>query len=197
MVGTQMIAKGLDFENVTLVGVLLIDRSLYAGDYLGYENTFSLVTQVVGRSGRGAKEGRAFIQTFTPEHYVLELAAEQNYKEFYEQETAVRKELIFPPYCDICLAGFSSHSESAVKAAADKFFGCLKAEADMAKHIPIILLGPTMSGKINGSFRAKIIIKCRNSKPFRDILRKVMGMAYKDTAFKEVNFFVDFNGEIF
>ena len=197
MVGTQMIAKGLDFENVTLVGVLLIDRSLYAGDYLGYEKTFSLVTQVVGRSGRGAKEGRAFIQTFTPEHYVLELAAEQNYKEFYEQETAVRKELIFPPYCDICLAGFSSHSESAVKVAADKFFGFLKAEADMAKHIPIILLGPTMSGKINGSFRAKIIIKCRNSKPFRDILRKVMGMAYKDTAFKEVNFFVDFNGEIF
>ena len=192
-----MIAKGLDFENVTLVGVLLIDRSLYAGDYLGYEKTFSLVTQVVGRSGRGAKEGRAYIQTFTPDHYVLELAAQQNYKEFYEQESEVREALIFPPYCDICLAGFSSHNEGAVKKAADKFFAMMKAEADKAKEIPIILLGPTMSSRINGSYRAKIIIKCRNNKAFRDIIRKVMAAAYKDAAFKDVSFFVDFNGEIF
>ncbi len=197
MVGTQMIAKGLDFENVTLVGVLLIDRSLYAGDYLGYEKTFSLVTQVVGRSGRGAKEGRAYIQTFTPDHYVLELAAQQNYKEFYEQESEVREALIFPPYCDICLAGFSSHNEGAVKKAADKFFAMMKAEADKAKEIPIILLGPTMSSRINGSYRAKIIIKCRNNKAFRDIIRRVMAAAYKDAAFKDVSFFVDFNGEIF
>jgi len=197
MVGTQMIAKGLDFENVTLVGVLLIDRSLYAGDYLGYEKTFSLVTQVVGRSGRGKKEGRAFIQTFTPDHYVLELAAQQNYKEFYEQESEVRKALIFPPYCDICMVGFSSHNESSVRTAAEKFFGALKAEADRAKDIPVIMLGPTMNGRINNSYRAKIIIKCRNSVPFRTMLRKVMNMAYKDTAFKDVNFFADFNGEIF
>ncbi len=197
MVGTQMIAKGLDFENVTLVGVLLIDRSLYAGDYLGYEKTFSLVTQVVGRSGRGKKEGRAFIQTFTPDHYVLELAAQQNYKEFYEQESEVRKALIFPPYCDICMAGFSSHNETVLKAAADKFFSMLKAEADKARDIPVIMLGPTMNGRINGSYRAKIIIKCRNSRTFRDIMRRVMGAAYKDTLFREVNFFVDFNGEIF
>ncbi len=197
MVGTQMIAKGLDFENVTLVGVLLIDRSLYAGDYLGYEKTFSLVTQVVGRSGRGAKEGRAFIQTFTPDHYVLELAAQQNYKEFYEQESEVRKALIFPPYCDICMVGFSSHNEAAVRTAAEKFFAVLKAEADRARDIPVIMLGPTMNGRINNSYRAKIIIKCRNSRPFRDILRRVMSAAYKDTAFKDVNFFADFNGEIF
>ena len=159
MIGTQMIAKGLDFENVTLVGVLLIDRSLYAGDYLGYEKTFSLVTQVVGRCGRGAKAGRAFIQTFTPDHYVLELAAQQNYKEFYAQETEVRKALIFPPYCDICMAGFSGANEAAVKAAADKFFAMLKAEADRAKDIPVIMLGPTMNGRINNTYRAKIIIK--------------------------------------
>lgn len=197
MVGTQMIAKGLDFENVTLVGVLLIDRSLYAGDYLGYEKTFSLVTQVVGRSGRGAKEGRAFIQTFTPDHYVLELAAQQNYKEFYEQESEVRKALIFPPYCDICMVGFSSRSETAVTTAADKFLAMLKTEADRAKDIPVIMLGPTMNGRINNSYRAKIIIKCRNSKAFRHMLRKVMNMAYRDTAFKDVNFFADFNGEIF
>ncbi|MBO5378583.1 MAG: primosomal protein N' [Ruminiclostridium sp.] len=197
MIGTQMIAKGLDFENVTLVGVLLIDRSLYAGDYLGYEKTFSLVTQVVGRCGRGAKAGRAFIQTFTPDHYVLELAAQQNYKEFYAQETEVRKALIFPPYCDICMAGFSGANEAAVKAAADKFFAMLKAEADRAKDIPVIMLGPTMNGRINNTYRAKIIIKCRNSAPFREILRRVMNAAYKDPAFREVNFFVDFNGDLY
>ncbi len=196
MVGTQMIAKGLDFENVTLVGVLLIDRSLYAGDYLGYEKTFSLVTQVVGRSGRGAKKGRAYIQTFSPDHYVLELAAQQNYKEFYAQESEVRKALIFPPYCDICLIGFSSVNESSVKGAAEKFLGMLKEEADKAKDIPVIMLGPTMSGRINNSYRAKIIIKCRNSKPFRDILRLIMKKAYKDAAFKDVSFYADFNGEI-
>ncbi len=197
MIGTQMIAKGLDFENVTLVGVLLIDRSLYAGDYLGYEKTFSLVTQVVGRCGRGAKAGRAFIQTFTPDHYVLELAAQQNYKEFYAQETEVRKALIFPPYCDICMAGFSGANEAAVKAAADKFFAMLKAEADRTKDIPVIMLGPTMNGRINNTYRAKIIIKCRNSAPFREILRRVMNAAYKDPAFREVNFFVDFNGDLY
>ncbi len=196
MVGTQMIAKGLDFENVTLVGVLLIDRSLYAGDYLGYEKTFSLVTQVVGRSGRGAKKGRAFIQTFTPDHYVLELASQQNYKEFYEQETAVRKALIFPPYCDICLIGFSSSDEASVKTASEKFFGMLKNEADKRKDIPVIMLGPNMSGRINGSYRAKIIVKCRNNKDFRDMLRLVMGRCYKDEAFKNVSFFADFNGDL-
>lgn len=196
MVGTQMIAKGLDFENVTLVGVLLIDRSLYAGDYLGYEKTFSLVTQVVGRSGRGAKKGRAFIQTFTPDHYVLELASQQNYKEFYEQETAVRKALIFPPYCDICLIGFSSSDEGSVKTASEKFFGMLKNEADKRKDIPVIMLGPNMSGRINGSYRAKIIVKCRNNKDFRDMLRLVMGRCYKDEAFKNVSFFADFNGDL-
>ena len=196
MVGTQMIAKGLDFENVTLVGVLLIDRSLYAGDYLGYEKTFSLVTQVVGRSGRGKKKGRAYIQTYTPDHYVLELAAQQNYEEFYSQEIEIRKSLIFPPFCDICLIGFSSFDENAVKKASEKFFFMLKTAAQKNHDVPVIQLGPTMSGRINGSYRAKIVIKCRNDKKFRDILRKIMSDAYKDADFKDVSFFADFNGDI-
>lgn len=196
MVGTQMIAKGLDFENVTLVGVLLIDRSLYAGDYLGYEKTFSLVTQVVGRCGRGVKAGRAYIQTFSPEHYVLELAARQDYKEFYNQEIAVRKALIFPPFCDICLIGFSSLCEEDVKRASAEFLEMLKSEADRAKNIPVIMLGPTSGGRINGSWREKIIVKCRNGKQFRDMLRTVSGRAYKSGNFKNVSFFADFNGEI-
>ncbi|MCL2754813.1 MAG: primosomal protein N', partial [Oscillospiraceae bacterium] len=103
LLGTQMVAKGLDFPNVTLVGILLIDNSLYAGDYIGYERTFSLITQVVGRAGRGDKKGKAFLQTFTPDHYVLRLAARQDYRGFYEEEAAIRQTLLFPPFCDLCV----------------------------------------------------------------------------------------------
>jgi len=196
MIGTQMIAKGLDFENVTLVGVLLIDRSLYAGDYLGYEKTFSLITQVVGRSGRGAKKGRAYIQTFSPDHYVLELAAKQDYKEFYEQEISVRRALIFPPFCDICLLALSSPYEKSVGRAAELFFGMLKSAADGRKDIPVILLGPTDGGKIGGIFRRRIVVKCRRSPAMRDMLRSVMREAYSREEFKGVSFYADFNGEI-
>ncbi|HCD69836.1 MAG TPA: primosomal protein N', partial [Ruminococcaceae bacterium] len=90
MVGTQMIAKGLNFPNVTLVGVLKTDNSLYAADFRAYERTFSLITQVAGRSGRGDKRGRALIQTFSPEHYVINLAAKQNYPAFYAEEIKLR-----------------------------------------------------------------------------------------------------------
>lgn len=197
MVGTQMIAKGLNFENVTLVGVLLIDRSLYAGDYLGYEKTFSLITQVVGRSGRGKKKGRAYLQTYSPDHYVLELAAKQDYKGFYEQEIEVRKALIFPPFCDICMIAFSAADEKAVNSAALKFRDMLKSAADANKNdIPVIILGPTPSGRINGSFRSKIVVKCRNDRKYREVLRAVMLEAGKLTEMKKVSFYVDFNGEI-
>lgn len=197
MVGTQMIAKGLNFENVTLVGVLLIDRSLYAGDYLGYEKTFSLITQVVGRSGRGEKKGRAYLQTFSPEHYVLELAAKQDYKGFYEQESEVRKALIFPPFCDICMIAFSASDEEMLGKAALKFRDMFRdTAAAHSADIPAIILGPTASGRINGSFRAKIIVKCRNNRRFRDMLRSVMHEADKLPEFRKVSYYVDFNGEI-
>jgi primosomal protein N' (replication factor Y) len=197
MVGTQMIAKGLNFENVTLVGVLLIDKSLYAGDYLGFERTFSLITQVVGRSGRGSKKGRAYLQTFSPDHYVLELAAKQDYKGFYAQESQVREALIFPPYCDICMIAFASPEESAVETAAGKFRDLLdEQKRNCGREMPLIILGPTAGSRVNGSFRAKIIIKCRNTKPFRDMLRYVMLSAGKLPEFRKVSFYPDFNGEI-
>lgn len=98
MIGTQMIAKGLDFPNVTTVGVISLDNSLFAGDYRSYERTFSLLTQVCGRGGRGDSEAVAYIQTFVPEHHIIELAAAQDYKRFYEQEILLRRELIYPPF---------------------------------------------------------------------------------------------------
>lgn len=199
MVGTQMIAKGLDFENVTLVGVLSIDKSLYAGDYLGYERTFSLITQVVGRSGRGSKTGRAYLQTFSPDHYVLQLAARQDYDEFYDQEIEVRKALLFPPFCDICLIGFSSLLEQPCMQAARRFLDIFKVRIRKEpKELPIRVLGPTKmgTGRLGGRFRNKLIIKCKFNRQFRAVLNDVLLEAYKDKAFLNVNFFVDINGEI-
>ena len=107
MIGTQMIGKGLDFPDVTLVGVLSVDGALYAGDFRAYEKTFSLITQVVGRSGRGERKGRAVLQTTNPEHYIIQLASQQDYESFYKEEIALRRAMVFPPVCDLCIFGFS------------------------------------------------------------------------------------------
>ena len=197
MVGTQMIAKGLDFENVTLVGVLLIDKSLYAGDYLGYEKTFSLITQVVGRCGRGSKKGRAYLQTFSPEHYVLNLAADQNYDEFFRQECEIRKALLFPPYCDICEIGLSSVDEAACKKGSDSFVKLFMKNLE-GHGIPIRVLGPSACSvaKVNGKYRYRIIIKCKNNKEFRLVMKATLLDAYKSPALDKVSFFADMNGEI-
>lgn len=197
MVGTQMIAKGLDFENVTLVGVLMIDKSLYAGDYLGYEKTFSLVTQVVGRCGRGSKKGRAYLQTYTPDHYVLNLAAEQNFDEFYKQETEIRKTLLFPPYCDLCVVGFSAFDDRLCEKGANAFLSLIKKNLE-GVNIPIRILGPSKCSvaRINGKFRYKIIIKCKNNKQFRAIMFKTLQDAYKSPSLDKVSFYADLNGEI-
>jgi len=184
MVGTQMIAKGLDFPNVTLVGALLIDKSLYAGDYLGYERTFTLITQMVGRAGRGGKKGRAFLQTYTPDHYVLQLAARQDYAGFYREEAAIRETLLFPPFCDLCIAEFSSADEkTAVKAA--EVFAELFAELSKPASLPVRVLGPVRSGagSINGKFRLRLIIKCRNNKAFRAVMEKALVAAHSDKRF--------------
>lgn len=197
MVGTQMIAKGLDFENVTLVGVLLIDKSLYAGDYLGYEKTFSLITQVVGRCGRGSKQGRAYLQTFSPEHYVLNLAAQQNYDEFFKQECEIRKALLFPPYCDICEIGLSAREEDICKKGAESFVKLFMKNLE-GHGIPIRVLGPSACSvaKVNGRFRYRIIIKCKNNKQFRAVMQATLLDAYKSPALDGVTFFADMNGEI-
>jgi primosomal protein N' (replication factor Y) len=186
VLGTQMIAKGLDFSNVTLVGVLLLDKSLYSGDYLGYERTFSLITQVVGRSGRGDKRGRAYLQTYTPEHYVLNLAARQDYASFYEQEAEIRKTLLFPPFCDFCVAEFSSlaekTAEEAARAFAEIFAERLRREE---KPLPIRVLGPVKSGagNLNGRFRYRLIVKCKNSAAFRAVMSESLVAANLDKRF--------------
>jgi primosomal protein N' (replication factor Y) len=187
LVGTQMIAKGLDFPNVTLVGILQIDNSLYAGDYVGYEKTFSLITQVVGRAGRGGKKGRAYLQTFTPEHYVLMLAAEQDYRGFYAQEAAIRQTLLFPPFCDLCVAEFRALVEKNAASAAFGFVEILDGKLkETSVKIPVRVLGPVKNGigSINGRFRYRLIIKCRNSPALREVIKKSLIAAHYDKRFE-------------
>ncbi|MCL1831293.1 MAG: primosomal protein N' [Oscillospiraceae bacterium] len=181
MVGTQMIAKGLDFPNVTLVGILLIDNSLYAGDYIGYERTFSLITQVVGRAGRADKGGTAFLQTFTPEHYVMQLAANQDYRGFYEEEAAIRQALSFPPFCDLCIVEVSDVVEQSAADTAAAFLLLFNEEltaVNAVRETPLFVrvLGPVRSGagNVGGMFRERLVVKCKNAPAFRGVVRAAL-----------------------
>ncbi len=199
MLGTQMIAKGLNFPNVTLVGVVSVDKALFTGDFRSYERTFSLITQVAGRSGRGDKPGRAFIQTYVPDHYVINLAAAQDYDEFYEQESALRKALLYPPYCDICAVSFSSVMESRVIEGSREYLGLIKQYvAEKKPAIPLKVLGPSPCtlGRINNRYRYRIIIKCRVSAAFRELIEWCQGEFLVNRRFSEVRCTVDINGDI-
>ena len=199
MVGTQMIGKGLNFPKVTLVGVLSVDKALFAGDFRSYERTFSLITQVVGRGGRGEKPGRAILQTFMPEHYVLQLAANQNYEDFYREEIALRRTLVFPPVCDICVIGFVSVSQEAAAAAAQYAAQCLTALVEQTGfQRPLRMLGPMpfSYGKIGGKYRYRLILKCKNTKEYRDLIREILGAVYAQKEFSKVHVYADMNGDI-
>jgi len=176
MVGTQMVAKGLDFEDVTLVGVLGIDSLLFAQGFRAYETVFSLVTQVVGRSGRAKDPGFAIIQTTDPDNPVLNLAAAQDYDAFFEQEIAYRKLGLYPPFCGLCVVGFAGPKESEVARASARFAALLGRQAAKQPDLPLRVLGPTPGSieKINDSYRYKLTVKCRNDHRFRDLIRETL-----------------------
>ena len=144
LVGTQMVAKGLDFPNVTLVGVLNTDPALYADDYRSYERAFSLLTQVVGRSGRGERKGMAVIQSYTPDNLIISMAAKQDYDTFFDTEIKIREGMLYPPFADICLIGFVGADQNKTLKAAKGF---LSEFAELAKReyptLPIRVLGPS------------------------------------------------------
>ena len=176
MVGTQMVAKGLDFEDVTLVGVLGIDSLLFAQGFRAYETVFSLVTQVVGRSGRAKDPGFAIIQTTDPDNPVLNLAAAQDYDAFFEQEIAYRKLGLYPPFCGLCVVGFAGPKESEVARVSARFAALLGRQAAKQPDLPLRVLGPTPGSieKINDSYRYKLTVKCRNDRRFRDLIRETL-----------------------
>ncbi len=198
LVGTQMVAKGLDFPNVTLVGVLGTDQSLYASDFRAYERTFSLLTQVIGRCGRGDKAGRAVLQTKTPENRVLQLAAEQDYPGFYSEELETRRILLYPPFCDVCVVSFAGAEEAQTLQAARVFYDALK-EAALQRYtdLPLRVLGPVPNQvyRVMGKFRYKIIIKSRDVRRFRALLVETAGKAAAHPAARGVNIGVDIGGD--
>lgn len=176
MLGTQMVAKGLDFEKVTLVGVLGVDSLLFSQGFRAYENVFSLVTQVIGRGGRASEPGHAVIQTVDPQNPVLNLAASQNYEAFFAQEIAFRKLCLYPPFCSVCIAAFSGEKDGETLAAAARFGALLTARAKQQPNMPLRLLGPAPMNVvlIKDRYRYKLTIKCRNDKAFRAMLADVM-----------------------
>lgn len=197
MIGTQMVAKGLDFENVTLVGVLSADQQLYSDDYRSLERTFSLITQVIGRAGRGTLRGRAVIQTMTPENPVLCMAAEQDYDAFYKSEIQLRKALIYPPYCDLLCVGFAGTKELNVKEASEVFAKLIRNASKQHPKEKIILLGPMPSkvSKVSNKYRYRLILKCHNSTSFRSMLSEVIHEFSSIGDFRNVTVFVDINPE--
>ena len=178
MLGTQMVAKGLDFEKVTLVGVVGIDSLLFSQSFRAFETVFSLVTQVVGRGGRADMPGHAIIQTSNPEHPVLQLAARQDYDAFFAQEAAFRRLGLYPPFCSICVVGFNGGQDTTTLAAAARFAGLLRQEASRQPDMPLRVLGPAPMNilMVNDRYRYKLTIKCRNDRAFRAMLGRVLGL---------------------
>lgn len=196
MIGTQMVAKGLNFPNVTLVGVVSVDQQLYNDDFRSLEKTFSLLTQVVGRSGRGEFKGSAIIQTLTPENEIIRLAAKQDYDEFFKTEIRLRKGLVYPPYCDLCIVGFTGENETAVKLAARESLDLLKKyAANEFKGEKIIVLGPMPArvAKISEKYRYRLIIKCRNTKRFRQMVSEILKKIGTDSRFSKITVYADIN----
>lgn len=197
LLGTQMVAKGLDFENVTLVGVINADGQLNNDDFRSQERTFDLITQVVGRAGRGKFKGKAIIQTMNPENDVITMAAQQDYENFYKTEMKLRKSLIYPPFCDIALVGFLGVREEKVHATASKFF--LKITEKIRKEYKdekVIILGPMPArvSKVSNKYRYRLIIKCKNSKNFRKMISEVLTEILAEVS-NQVSVYIDINPE--
>lgn len=194
LVGTQMVAKGLDFPNVTLVGILNADQMLFSDDYRSYENTFSMLTQVIGRSGRGEFKGKAIIQTSAPESRIIELSKSQDYDAFYEDEIIVRETLLYPPFVELVLVGFVSENRSLCEKASNAFSKML---TDYLKenypNMPIRILGPSPQTviKINNKYRYKIIIKAKNDNNFRKMLSDILFNFSSDKQYKNVSTYID------
>ncbi len=194
MLGTQMVAKGLDFPKVTLVGVLSADQMMHSDDFRSYERTFSLLTQVVGRSGRGDLEGRAIIQTYEPDHPIISLAAEQDYDAFFKSEIALRKAMLYPPFSDICVVAFSGEDRLLTQKASLYFAEKMSelARSEYANE-PMRVIGPSPAviARLNNRFRYRLIIKFKNNRRTRELFARLLTEFGKNRDFKDVAAYAD------
>lgn len=197
LLGTQMVAKGLDFENVTLVGVLAADQMLYASDYRAGERTFSLLTQVVGRAGRGSKQGRAIVQTFTPENEVIRCAARQDYDAYYPQELQMRRLRDCPPFNDLLMLHVSGLEESAVLRACLRLRSALTAALQHPDYadIPYRLLGPAPAAvaRVNNRYRYRLLLNTKNTAKVRQLAAYLLRQAMTDKTNRGLSFYGDFD----
>ena len=196
LIGTQMVAKGLDFDNVTLVGVVNADNSLYDENYNASEKSFDLITQVVGRAGRRSEKGRAVIQTINPYNEIISYAAEQDYIGFYNNEIELRRLMIYPPYCDLLSVTFTGEDENKTALCAKAFFDeIVRLNADKYKDLKFVVLGPTPSkiSKINNNFRYRLALKCKNSAKIRSMITEILKIIKKNKEYKSISISVDIN----
>ncbi len=193
LLGTQMVSKGLDFPNVTLVGVLAADQSLGIDDFRANERTFNLITQVCGRAGRGEKRGRAVIQTYMPENQTLELSKSQDYISFYNEEIQIRKSLNFPPFCDIVSILLTAENEVSLAGYAENLARDLRKVLTKEIGEGFELLGPGSASipKINSKFRQRIWVKCKLDAKTQDIFSRLRNYHIKNG--KNINMVIENN----
>lgn len=196
LIGTQMIAKGLDFKDVSLVGVISADSTLFVGGYMGNEKTFSLITQVCGRAGRGKEQGYAVVQTYQPDHYAIVAAKTQDYEKFFENEINFRKNVKYPPFCDIINIVFTGNDEQKLFSHADsikKHMTKAVDEHDERKHY-IAMYGPVPCSvaKIKDKYRFHILIKCTKAQNIKTSLFEALKNLMK-TAPSDITVSVDVN----
>lgn len=198
LLGTQMVAKGLNFENVTLVGVLDADASLYFGDYRGAEQTFSMITQVVGRAGRGTQRGCALVQSMTPQNQTIQLAAAQDYDGFYKGEIGLRQLRGCPPFCDLLTITFHGREEERIWQGAERFRAQLEGNlrSDYYREEQVTVLGPAPAtvARINYNYRVRLTLSCRNTRTLRQLLSHLLREFTKDRKNQGIGVFADVNG---
>ena len=198
LIGTQMVAKGLNLPDVTLVGVLDADRELYSNSFRAAETTFNMLTQVVGRAGRGESAGQAMIQTMVPEHKVLQFAAKQDYDRFYELEIQMRRVQNLPPFGDIAAITFIGQEETQVLRGAAKFrdslLECLKQSQYQAAKCHVLGPAPCTIPKINYNFRYRLTLRCKMDRQLRLLIAHLLQQFGKDSSNRGVSAFADVNG---
>lgn len=193
LIGTQMVTKGLDFENVTLVGVISADQLLYCGDYRAGERCFSLITQVVGRSGRGAKPGRAIIQTFTPQNPVIGMASRQDYEGFYTEEIELRRLQNCPPFSEIVTVTASAEDESAVLRCCAYIRDRMKSELRNRKDTVVLGPAPLPVVRVNNRYRYRVTLHCRFDKEIRTLVSGLLIQCNSAKEYRGVSVFADYN----
>jgi len=195
MIGTQMVSKGFDFPDVTVVGILNVDSIISKNGYKGQEKMFSIITQAIGRGGRSDKKGIAIIQSIDAENDIIKISAEQNYVKFYNEEIKLRQTLLYPPFCAMCIISFKGFKEEKVIDVSKSFTNFLVQIAKNNKDIKIKVLGPLPYNivMVNNNYRYKVIIKCINNRVYRDFLREVIKKFNKKS--RDVSLWIDFNND--